>query len=675
LTSRLRGRAALGIRLVTSAALATSLVLSGVAFGGDGGPAPVRAATPDLTFVTASTYTVQPDAHNVAISVAITATNHLRDTATKRYYFRTGYLAVLPGTSDFKLRSGTRSPPVSVARRTAGYTLLKLDLGSNLASGQSRALTLTFDLKDPGGAPDRPIRISPSLVSFYAWAFATASTPGSSVRLTFPAGYTVTIGRGPLGGPSTDAAGAQTWTSGALESPLAFVADITADRPSDFVDLPRQATVGATTASLLIQSWPDDPSWQARVGDLIVSALPVMGDEIGLAWPIPQPLVIQEAIVRTTGGYAGLFDPAQQRIEISYAAPPSVILHEAAHAWFNGALVADRWVAEAFASYYAEVAATQLHVAIESPQLDDATRAAAFPLNAWGPVGSAPPTAETYAYAASLALARSIAARARTAGLQHVWGLAATHIAAYQPATGPAETAAGAPDWRGLLDLLEDATGQSYADLWRTWVVRPQDLPALDARAAARVVYARAVADAGAWLLPRSIRDAMRGWQFSLAEQQLADAEAVLAQRAALERAAAGAGLQLPATLRNTFSSGDLPGATAEAAAELATLGAIADATATRPQGSSLLETIGLAGTSPDDDLRAARTAFTSGDLSTAARAAATAKTDWLTAAAVGRGRIISAIVLLLAVVLLASLVIGRRRRSAPVSDPLHSRP
>jgi len=665
----------MAIRLGTAALIATSLVLSGGAFAGGAGPAPVRAATPDLTFVTAATYTVQPDAHKVAISVSITATNHLKDTATKRYYFRTGYLAVLPGTSGFKLRTGTRSPPVTVARRTASYTLLKLDLGSNLAAGASRTLTLTFDLKDPGGAPDRPVRISGSLVTFYAWAFATASTPGSSLRLTFPAGYTVTIGRGPMGGPSTGVDGAQTWTSGTLASPLAFVADITADKPSDYVDVPRTVAVGATQANLVIQSWPDDPSWQTRVGDLVVGALPVLGQEIGLAWPIPQPLVIQEAVVRSTGGYAGLFDPAQQRIEIAYAAPPNVILHEAAHAWFNGALVADRWAAEAFASYYAEVAATQLNVAIDSPQLDQAKQAAAFPLNAWGPVGSAPPTAESYAYAASLELARSIAARAGAHGLQLVWGLAATHIGAYQPASGPAENVAGAPDWRGLLDLLEDSTDQSYTDLWRTWVARPEDLPALDARTAARVVYARGVADAGAWLLPRSIRDAMRAWQFSVAEQQLADAEAVLAQRTALERAVAGANLQLPTTLRTTFEAGDLPGATAEAAAELATIGAIVDATATRPSGSSLLEAIGLAGTSPDDDLRTARTAFASGDLNTAARAAATAKTDWTTAAAVGRGRIISAIVLLLAIVLLASLVIGRRRRSAPVSDPLHSRP
>ena len=436
------------------------------------------------------------------------------------------------------------------------------------------------------------------------------------------------------------------------------------------------ALVGGVEASLVIRSWPDDPGWGSRVGDLVVSALPVLGDAIGLPWPIPQPLVIQEAIVRSTGGYAGLFDPAGHRIEIAYAAPSSVILHEAAHAWFNGNLVADRWAAEAFASYYAEVAAGTLKIAITSPELDDAKRAAAFPLNDWGPVGSEPLTAEAYAYAASLALARSIAARAGPDGLQRLWALATTHTGAYQPSAGPPETVDAAPDWRALLDLLEDATGRSYLDLWRTWVVRPGDLPALDARTDARAAYARGVADAGPWLLPRAIRDAMRAWQFDLANQQLSDAEAVLRQRTALERAAAAASLQLPPTLRRDFEAGDLAGSSVEATAELATLGAIVDAGTAQPASSTLLESMGLFGTSPQDELRTARAAFAAGNLDAAAQAATAAKTDWTTAATVGRGRIISVILLGVALLVLASLVLARRRRRPdPVADPLHSRP
>ncbi|HEY2915719.1 MAG TPA: hypothetical protein VGI98_00760 [Candidatus Limnocylindrales bacterium] len=671
-----------GVRLATAFALAASLLATGLAPGRGGpddlGPALVAAATPGLTLVTDAVYTVNPTAGTVAVRVAITATNHLGDTATKRYYFRTAYLAVLPSTTNYRLTTTGGAPRVAVSRRTTTYTLLRLDFGSNLVSGATRKLTLTFDLKDPGGAPDRPIRISTSLVSFYAWAYATPSTPGSTVSVSFPAGYNVTVGRGPMTGPAVGAGGSQTWTSGALAAPLSFVADLTADHPAADVDMPLSVTVGGAPASLILRSWPDDAAWRTRVGDLVSQGLPVLSRDIGLAWPITDsPLVVQEALVRSTGGYAGLFDPAQHRVEIAYAAQPGVILHESAHAWFNGALVADRWAAEAFASYYAEVAAGELKVAITSPALDDAARAAAIPLNAWGAVGSEPAATEAYGYAASLDLARAIAQRAGAAGLRTVWQDAAAGIGAYQPAgASTPETGSAPPDWRGLLDLLEDTTGRTYVDLWRTWVVRPQDLPALDERATARAAYATAVSDAGDWGLPRSIRDALRSWQFDVAEQQLTAAESVLGQRTGLQRAATTAAVQLPPTLEADFEAGRLTDATAEAGAELATMGTIYEAARAQPATVSVLGSVGLIGITPASDLAAARAAFATGDLTAAQAAAVRARDGWAGAEGVGRGRIISAIGLLAALVLLVGLVIGyRRRRSAAKADGLHSAP
>jgi len=157
-----------------------------------------RAATPPLTLLTAATYDVEPSAARVGVTTRIVATNHLHDTKTQRFFFTTAFLAVLPGTSGFKLTAAGAKSSVSVSSKTAGYTLLKLNFGTQLASGKSLVLTLHFDIRDAGGAPDRAVRISPSIVSFTAWAFATAGTPGSSVTVRFPAGYTVVVGRGPL---------------------------------------------------------------------------------------------------------------------------------------------------------------------------------------------------------------------------------------------------------------------------------------------------------------------------------------------------------------------------------------------------------------------------------------------------------------------------------------------
>ena len=82
------------------------------------GPAPAAAATPGLTMVGAATYDVRPDEARVAVTVRLTATNHLKNTATKRYFFRTATLTVLPGTSAFKVKGSSRAAKVSVSRKT-----------------------------------------------------------------------------------------------------------------------------------------------------------------------------------------------------------------------------------------------------------------------------------------------------------------------------------------------------------------------------------------------------------------------------------------------------------------------------------------------------------------------------------------------------------------------------
>ena len=59
------------------------------------------------------------------------------------------------------------------------------------------------------------------------------------------------------------------------------------------------------------------------------------------------------------------------------------------------------------------------------------------------------------------------------------------------------EAGAAPPDWRGLLDLLEDRTGKMYDDLWRAWVVRPEEAHLLDLRRTARDRYDALVKRAG----------------------------------------------------------------------------------------------------------------------------------------------------------------------------------
>ena len=628
-------------------------------------PAPVLAARPDLTLVGDATYDVLPEEARVAVDVRLTATNHLRDTVARRFFFRTGFLTVPPGASAFAISGGSGTPKVSVRTKAATYTTLRIDFGANLAAGRSTTLHLTFDLRDVGGVPDRPLRISPSLVTFSAWAFATPDTPGAAVAVRLPTGYSVTVGRGPLSGPEPDATGRERWTSGTLAKPLEFIADVAADRPADYVETSRTVELTERPATILLRAWPDDPAWRDRIGTLVDEALPILERDIGLAWPIDGSLAVHEALVRGTGGYAGLFDPAERRIEIAYAAPDIVVLHELAHAWFNGRLVADRWVAEAFASYYADRVATELGLDTELPlpAVIDPSDPAAIPLNEWGASGTEDLATEAYAYAASAELASAIAERAGPNALQEVWAAASAGRA------GDGGDVTGPPDWRGLLDLVEASSAQDFGDLWSEWVARPADAALLAARAEARDHVASTVRAAGDWQLPPSIVDAMRAWRFDEAEARLSAADDVLVQRDALEAAANRAGLVLPSTLRAAFEGADGPeDAATELVAAQRSVDAIVAARQALPTGTGIgerfLVAVGLLLEQPDLQLAAAEAALTTGSLDIARSTAENAERAWSNAEGVGRSRIVSLVLLGVALALLVGLLRQARRKT-----------
>ena len=632
-------------------------------------PAAVRAAAADLAFTGDARYHVQPDNQRVRVTVDLHVTNPSKDTTTKRFFYDYALVQVMSGASGFKVDwAGKGTPRVRVSERHKSYLILRVDFAQRLYSGKTATYRLTFYLKDPGGAPTRDLRVGDSLVSFPVWAFATAGTPGSSVTVVFPTGYDVKVEAGKIAPPTTDDTGRTIFRTGKLDKPLAFFAYLVAERPGAYREATINPQIRGAPVEVRVRAWEDDEPWGTRVAGILKAALPVLGDRIGLDWPaFEQPLTVQEAVSRTTGGYAGLFDPQQGKVEIAYYADDFVVLHEAAHAWFNGSLLADRWANEAFASYYATVTAADLKRKIHIEALTDELKKARIPLNAWGPVGAGDVAQEDYAYAASLVVARAIAERAGDEGLQAVWTDARAGVGAYQPAGGgAAETVEGPPDWRGLLDLLEERTDARYDDLWRGWVARDSDRPLLDARAEARERYDAMVTTAGDWHLPRPIRDALRAWRFDDAAALLADAEAALAARDTVTHAAADAGLVAPATLRLAFEDDDgFADSSAEATAELDVIGRYAAAEALRPAEVTPLLALGLWGLTPEVRLTEARDAFAKGDLAASAAASEDVEFTWASAARIGQSRAISIGLIVLALVMSLALAIStwRRRR------------
>jgi len=176
------------------------------------------------------------------------------------------------------------------------------------------------------------------------------------------------------------------------------------------------------------------------------------------------------------------------------------------------------------------------------------------------------------------------------------------------------------------------------------------------------------VEEAGDWLLPRALRDAMRAWRFDQAESMLADATTVLDDRAQITTDAASAGLTAPDTLRTAFESPDgFATAAAEATAELSAIRGYTSAVEARRTAADTIEALGLWGLNPDGDLDRARTLFAAGDVAGSVAAAGAAQSAWTGAAEAGQARLTSigilALALLLGLVILAIWLRGRRRR------------
>ena len=194
----------------------------------------------------------------------------------------------MAGASGFKVERAGVAPRPVVQRRKPGHPR---SCGSTSAgaspAGSPRTYRLTFDLKDPGGAATRDLRVGDSLVSFPVWAYATRSTPGSTVTVVFPAGFDVEVEAGEIPAPDhrgrrpddlPERAGSQ--------APLEFFAYLVADRPGAYT-----GRHGQRRTVLRAPGLGPRPGLAGRraLGEARQRPgrrrLPALGDRIGAAWP------------------------------------------------------------------------------------------------------------------------------------------------------------------------------------------------------------------------------------------------------------------------------------------------------------------------------------------------------------------------------------------------------
>lgn len=633
-------------------------------------PAPARAAEDGLRIVTDATYEVRPADRVVHVTISAAATNTTPDDAQGRTYFTGITFAIQPGATNVAAVSGDVVLPLVVRERTDSHTTVDVTYHQSVYFGQVYRYTVSYDLPDGGDAPDRDVRVTPSVVAFPVWAFGSSGVSGSSVSVRLPTGYSATVEGGPMVGTSDDA-----WTTLSatdLPDPFAFFAYVSADRPGAFVETRTSVDIGGgATAPLIVRAWEDDPAWGARTTSLMERGIPALMELIGLEYPVNGRLRVEEAATSRLGEYAGTYSDVTELITVRYDADAIVTLHEAAHVWFNDSLLRGRWIGEAWAEWYAVQAAAAIGETGGSPTLTDAQLEHRIPLNDWGAYGVEDLGVEDFAYAATYHLATLIADRTDVDGLRRVWRAAREGEMSYQPSGAAADARpetgidASQQDWQRLLDLLEERTGAAYDDLWREWVVNEADLPLLDRRAATRATYASIVEAAGAWQIPSDLRFALSAWRFDEADADLAVADEVLDQRDVIARRAASLDLVPSDALRDAFEgSAGMEAAQAAASAEIGTLDALERATARLAHPPTALESVGLIGADPPARLAEARDAYEAGDLDAADAALLDATRARDDADAAGRLRVGLGGGALLGADLAAMAVIAARRRA-----------
>ncbi|MFI5259437.1 MAG: hypothetical protein ACHQ01_07515, partial [Candidatus Limnocylindrales bacterium] len=383
-------------------------------------PPRAAAAQTDLSFISDTTWTADPMAARVHVLADVTVTSHALDSGTRQYFYDRVQMTLPASSTGFGARdAGGQQLLVSVESVTSSGVVVFVEFGQRLYANQSTTFELYFDLIDNGGSTDRDLRIGSNLMSFPVSAFGSPGTPGSSVTVVFPSGFTVQEEFGGLT-RSLFGSGEVVFSSGVLDDSTELNAWFTAVQPVPASDFrARSVAIGPLRVSL--RYWVDDPGWADQVERVMRAGYPLLSQMIGLGDPIVTTFTVEEASTQETVGFSGSYDEASGGIQVSYFADPFVILHEMAHMWFNSALVADRWIQEGFASYYAEQVVNALGYTDHAPVLTDRLLGSAIPLNNWILAGEPSSATDGYLYGATLEVAREIAAVAGQDGLRKVW--------------------------------------------------------------------------------------------------------------------------------------------------------------------------------------------------------------------------------------------------------------
>jgi hypothetical protein len=650
-----------------------------VAIGCMPGLSPAASAVEGVNVTGHTTLNVQPQRRRVHVVSDLAISNDRPSTTsgnvTTDWLIQEWSLAVPDQAEHVRVMRGDRRLPTTIRERD-GYDIVQVDLRPDVRFGQTADLRVTYDLPDGGARSSSPIRVGRAYLSFYAFAHGDDQ---ATVRIVVPTGYEVDTNGGPIEVSATSDGGTILETRGSVDDVRWYVV-VRGERPDALEVEEVSVDVDGQARALEIRSWPEDAFWAQRVRDRLTSGLAALHDLHGLDWPVIGPLRVTESATDSLSGYAGFYDPGERGVldEILMSEEPDelVIVHEAAHAWFNDALLTGRWVSEGLADAYAARALVELGSTPPKPDVAYRDTPVAFALNLWAPPeridSQAAHEREAYGYDASRLVFDALLDEIGEPAMRDVLAAADAQEIAYagRPPAERHTNVADFRDWRYLLDLLQQRGGSREAGaLFETWVVSDTERPLLDDHERVVRRYASLLAEADGWLPGQAIRAPLARWAFDGVDDQLDMAETVIERRSAIERRAGALVLDDGGALESAFEAArtSYQPVVNLADDQLAAIEAVEVATRTLAAERGPLVALGLLGADTTVDLAEAAEAYEAGRLTDSVAQAAEAVALIDGAASVGQQRaaMAGAGVLFVLVLGAGSVVIVRRRRRA----------
>jgi len=656
------------------------------------GAAPAAAQTDDdgLRVVADTVYRVFPDDGQVEVEVAFAVTNQVPNRQQGFQIIQTFFESIFDVIPDVAVDlkavrdNGDNlaiTPSVLSAEDAAlfeesPFTVWDIDLGPNLFFQQTRRFTVSYRLPDGEARTDDAwARVNPAFASFPVGA---SGDPGlASVRVEYPPGYVVEWFGSDM--ERSNPFGATVLTADAIPDPQTFFAVMFGS--SEIGLSSRPVEVEGIEGELIISSWPGDVEWDAFIERGLVEGIPLLVDEIGVEWPVEGELEVIETVAPALAGYAGWFyepsgsDGTDAAIDVGEELLFDLLGHEIAHAWFNDDFTRMRWLNEGLAEYFGIRLATELEVD-DLNEFDSVTPRSdgAVDLIEW----SAPAfnleeeeeATEEFGYSASYQLISELADEIGPERLEATLVALFAQQNPYRPAlTDPGQKRV---DWRDLLDGFEIVGGSEMAeDLFVTWVLGDDEEEELEGRSDAQAAVAGLADVDPGWATPDVLPQLLADWDFSDAQDLVAEMTAILDDAQALLDDAAARGLELPPEPQQAYESVETMSAgfddsRAAVALQRTALDRVLGAYDRSDEPTAFFENIGLYGTDIEAVVMDAHAAFEAGDYDAAEALADDVDRLLDDAESLGQQRLlklVGAVVGFLLLVLLLVLMIRRRRR------------